>query len=474
MSKPQNMLDLYALRNELTSYEVGDELFNFQTRMIESKNARNSAISAWFDLMPEHEDPHTGSAFKYRNIFNALYPKGANIEIRPDSEDRFDRLKVIENSLAFQFPSIFEDPDKKKSFAHLIQILEESGTMGDYEDIADFLFKPYMMFDGGAETNLAFNRKYIESKHLDEDDFYDSFNYVIIGAVKEGKDVHFQYFKDGEAILKSRKEMVMLSAEVAEGGGSMWTGVRHPANAQNEQELKGMEVVVVQGGMDDRTNRKVVGRWVYTKTDVSDPAQGFKETKTIVPLQYNLDESIRVLSAYRRGNFMDIDNDEDIYDNVERWYKDGPSRVLDSVTSFTEEIVTADWWGLQPFNIPKFEYNEIVKPFWEKYGPQGQNLSKEAFRDKWEEERLQTTFTFEEKFFDIYPWLKNIMTPFRPSIGAIRYGTPRGRKTSERLGGRERRRKDMSIEKRFLLNSGPSLGEGLGAQIQRNWDEVTN
>ena len=46
--------------------------------------------------------------------------------------------------------------------------------------------------------------------------------------------------------------------------------------------------------------------------------------------------------------------------------------------------------------------------------------------------------------------------------------------TSERLGGRERRRKDMSVEERFLLDSGPSLGEGLGAQIQRNWDEVTN
>ena len=39
------------------------------------------------------------------------------------------------------------------------------------------------------------------------------------------------------------------------------------------------------------------------------------------------------------------------------------------------------------------------------------------------------------------------MTPFRPSIGAIRYGTPHYRKTSERLGGRERRRKDK--EKRY-------------------------
>ena len=472
MRKPQNMLEVYGLRKELTMFQVGDELFNFQSRLINSGNPRNSAISAWFDLMPEHADPYSKSAYKYDDIYHALYPKGANIEIRPDSDDRFDRLTVIENSLAFQFPSIFEDPNKKKSFAHLIQILEESGTMGDYEDIADFLFQPYMIFDGGAKTNMAFNRRYIESKHLNEDDFYDSFNYVIIGAVKEGKDVHFQYFKDGEAILKTPKEMAQLSAEVAKGGASMWTGVRHPSNAENEEDLKGMEVVVVEGDMSDRTNREVVGRWVYTKTFKGPP--GTPDEKRIVPLQYNLDESIRVLSAYRRGNFMDIDNDEDIYDNVERWYNDRPSRVLDSVTSFTEEIVTADWWGLQPFNIPKFEYNEIVKPFWEKYGPQGQNLSREAFAEKWEEERLQTTYTFEEKFFDFYPWLKNIMTPFRPNIGPIKYGTPRYRKTSSQLGGRARRRKEMSIEERFLLKNSPSRGEGLGSQIQRNWDKVTN
>ena len=467
LQNPKNMLELYGTRKHILDVGGQDELFITQQKLIKSGSARNSAIAAWLDLMPEHEMPYSNSSEKWQEVFHALYPKGANIPIRPSESDRYKRLTIIENSLAFQFPSIFQDLDTKKSYAHLIQILEESGTMGDYEDITEYLFRPYMIIDGGAETNLAFNKHEIYNRHLEEDDLYDSQVYAIIRAVKEGKDVHIQWMEDGQVIQKSTKEMIALSKRIAEGGGSMWTGLQHPSRAENEHDQKGMEVVIVSGDQSERTSRQVVGRWVYTKTIKGPP--GTPDEKRIVPLQYNLEESIRVLSAYKRGNFMDIDNNEDIYDNVERWYKE-KAGFLDSIPSMTEEIVTKAWL---PFNIGKFEYNEVVKPFWEKYGPQGQNLSKEAFADKWEEVRLQETFAFEQKFYDFYPMLKNILTPFRANIGPVRYGTPRG---SRGISVKERaqRRENMDMGRKYLLDDRPDLGEGLGAQIKRNWDAAVN
>ena len=44
-----------------------------------------------------------------------------------------------------------------------------------------------------------------------------------------------------------------------------------------------------------------------------------KGNKIISRLEYDDEERIRVLSAYKRGNFMDIDNDDNIYFRVKNW-----------------------------------------------------------------------------------------------------------------------------------------------------------
>ena len=95
--------------------------------------------------------------------------------------------------------------------------------------------------------------------------------------------------------------------------------------------------------------------------------------------------------------------DEDIKENVERWIEDGSSGVFDSIPSGLEEYATWEW-GF--FNIGKFELEEVVKPFYEKY----KHLSDSEFAAQWEEDRIQTTYTFEEKYIDqLTTLLKNII-----------------------------------------------------------------
>jgi len=430
----------------------GVSAFTWQMDFLYSGNARDAAFSAWIDLMPEHE----GRIEHHNKIYNALFRKTAQTEIKPEDDDKFTKLSTIEASLRHKFPSTFEKLARRKSFAHLIQILERNGEFdGNHEDIANILFDPYVVIDGGAQMNFAFKRKDLEDMHLDEDDLDDNANYAIIRALKEGKNVQIQYIVDG--MIKTKDAFRKISREISKRnpGASMWTGFQHPSDGDTE----GMEVVIVSGDMDVRSSRKTVGRWVYEDVDKDG-------NKIWTPLRYDKKQSLKVVSAYKRGNFMDIDNQGFIKESVERWIKEGPSSVLKSIPGGLEELVTAEF---QPFNIGKFEYDEVVKPFWEKYGPKGENLTPELFAAKWEEVRLETTYTFEEKFWDL-AW-GDIFEPFRPSTAPVRYGA---RPDIKAEGGRFRRKAERDIEREFLLENSPSRGEGIleNTIIERAWDSL--
>ena len=455
-SNVDTMNQLYALTQDINdkAQDDGATLDWFQKNWRLSSDPYKSALSAWVDLMPEH-----ANNVKYHNrIFEALFPKGPPIRITPEPE-KADRLIDINNSLKYQFPSMFHEQVRRESFAHLISVIEDSEQFPgmDYEDIADMLFEPYMMIDGGTRQNLAFIKKDILNKGLDEDDFLYGANYAIIRALKEGKNLKWQQATDG--MIMSREALHKISKEIQDGGGSMWTGVQHP-NSGNEQTLKGMEVVIVNGDMDNKYDRTIVGRWVYEDQD--------KDGNTIwTPLTYDYDQTIKVWSAYKRGNFMDIDNDEDIKENVERWIEDGSSGVFDSIPSGLEEYATWEW-GF--FNIGKFELEEVVKPFYEKY----KHLSASEFAAKWEEVRLQETYAFEEKFFDTSK-LAEIFQPYRPSIGPLRYGS---RPRSERGGSRIRtahawrnimKKRNRDIE--YHIKDTPDRGEGVVDFVERKIDK---
>ena len=450
--KIESMAQFYALRQKVldATQDNGSTWFSIQLDLLHSGDSRNAALSAWIDIMPEHQ----GNIKQFPKIFQALFPKVANTRIK-QPEPSFDRLQTIEKALKHQFPSVFEKTGRRKSFAHLLNILEASGNFGDddYQDIADMLFDPYMIIDGGAQMNLSFPRMAIEKRGLDDEDFYDSMNYPILKAVKEGKNVQFQYNLDG--MVKDKRAIEKIKQEVYEtqGSASMWTGLQHPSDGDTE----GMEVVIVTGNMDDRDDRTVVGRWVYESKDENG-------NQVWIPLRYNQEQSIRTLSAYKRGNFMDIDNQGFIKESVQRWIEEGASGLYDSIPSFMEEFITAEY---QPFNIGKFELNEVVIPFWEKY----KHLSDSEFAAQWEEDRIQTTYTFEEKFHNVHAIL-SLFDPYRPSIGAIRYGGGRYQKTNEPLGRRAVERDRRNVEKEFLLEATPDRGETGAEMLSRTFNRL--
>ena len=87
---------------------------------------------------------------------------------------------------------------------------------------------------------------------------------------------------------------------------SIWTATRL------SQDGNSMEVVLMTGNMHERSDRQVVARWKYKEKE--------KNGNTILrTLQYDgVEKQLTVLSAYKRGNFMDIDNDAGIKDTVKR------------------------------------------------------------------------------------------------------------------------------------------------------------
>ena len=421
MKQVENMLDLYAWRDSVNDYanDDGATLWYMQQQLLNQGDARDAALSAWLDLMPEHQ----GNALIFDRVFSGLFQKGVPIRDTP-KPDASDRLDDISDSLRHSFPSQFQDRTRRKSFAHLLTKLEQSGVFGknaDYEDIANTLFKPYMVLDGGAGTSMVFKRSELEQRGIKKSDLEDSVNYAVLRALKEGKNLQFEYLGDNQIKSKEGMEKIMKHIQSLDSGASMWTGVRKKADGN------GMEVVIVAGNRADIDSRTVVGRWVYEDIDEDG-------NKIMSRLEYDDEETIRVLSAYKRGNFMDIDNnDNNIYFRVRNWIDRGPSNKFKSIPGGLEEVLT------QPFiDLAKFEYDEVVLPFWEKYGPKGGDLSPEEFAQKWEEVRRKETYAFEEKYFDLFTY--GLVDPYHPMIApGAAYGlSARLRQNMERKKFKER------------------------------------
>ena len=278
-----------------------------------------------------------------------------------------------------------------------------------------------MVLDGGAGTSMVFKRSELEQRGIKKSDLEDSVNYAVLRALKEGKNLQFEYLGDNQIKSKEGMEKIMKHIQSLDSGASMWTGVRKKADGN------GMEVVIVAGNRADIDSRTVVGRWVYEDIDEDG-------NKIMSRLEYDDEETIRVLSAYKRGNFMDIDNnDNNIYFRVRNWIDRGPSNKFKSIPGGLEEVLT------QPFiDLAKFEYDEVVLPFWEKYGPKGEDLSPDEFAQKWEEVRRKETYAFEEKYFDLFTY--GLVDPYHPMIApGAAYGlSARLRQNMERKKFKER------------------------------------
>jgi hypothetical protein len=431
-----NTIDALANDNVATSHML-------QMRMLNSGDERMAALSAWKDIMPEHvSDP-----FVHNKVFEALFETSAPLNYT--DHDKKERNLTYLDELAHGVPSQFESDGRRNSFGHLIDALKASEEFSSksYQDIADMLFKPYVVFDGGAHMTNVFLAKDLKALKITQDDMNDSANYPMFKAIKEGKELVFTI--EGEEGFQGKERLRILKQDLMKDDpdASIWTATQPSSDGES------MEVVLMTGDMNDRNNRQVVARWHYLEKDKNGKILKDKNGKDIMKrLMYTgVDEQLKVLSAYKRGNFMDIDNDGDIYDSVERWINEGESGVMDSIPGGLEELITAEY---QPMNIGKFEFRQVVEPFWKKYGPEGQNLSKSAFAAKWEEVRRDETYAFEDKYFETH-W-EGLLDLYRPSISPMRHGV---RQTKVR--GYDPRRRDKTEKANFGLRNSANMAKQL-------------
>jgi len=424
-----NTIDALANDDGATSHML-------QMRMLHSGDKRMAALSAWKDIMPEHvNDP-----FVHNKVFEALFEPSAPLNYT--KHDLKERSEVYLDELQNGVPSQFESDGRRNSFGHLIDALKSSEEFSNhtYQDLADMLFKPYVVFDGGAHMSNIFLAKDLKAMKITADDMNDSANYPIFKALKEGKELVFEI--EGEEGFHGKERLRILKADLLKNDpdASIWTATQPSSDGES------MEVVLMTGDMNDRNNRSVVARWNYLEKD--------KNGKDVMKrLMYTgVEEQLKVLSAYKRGNFMDIDNQGFIKESVERWIKEGPSSILKSIPGGLEELVTAEY---QPFNIGQFEYEQVVVPFWKKY----KHLSPKAFADMWEKVRREETFTFEEKYFDLA--FGDLLDLYTPSIAPTRHGV-----RQIKVRGYDSRRRSKSSKEAWQI---PLINDMTAEQQLRNF-----
>jgi|TARA_R110002167_G_scaffold174820_2_gene373769 hypothetical protein len=432
-----NYIDSVANDDGVTSSKM-------QRDMIKGGDPRLAAVAAWKELMPYHQTDATTS----ERVFQALFDNDNPVRIRQKdiSFNRENKLSYLEKN---GFPSQYEDKDTQKAFSHLMDILETSEAFPNlgYEQIADIIFKPFVTYDSGSSMNMIFTNRELKNLNVTIDDIEENTNYPVIRALKENKTLKLKIENDSGFTGLKTLQTIKKRIQENDSGDSIWTA-HHMTN-----DGKAMEVVLMTGDRNDKDNRHMIGKWTYEDKDKNGDIVS-------LPLQYKgREEILKVLTAYKRGNFMDIDNDDDIYDQVERWYNEGPSSWMDSIYDWRpiENLITSEY---QPFNIGKFEYNQVVKPFWEKYGPMGENLNKVDLAAKWEEVRLNETYTYEEKVFDHV--FGGTIDTFRSDVKPFRHGSGSYSKTDGSLGNREPRASNL-----FLLpRSDRSIRKQMAEEIQ--------
>ena len=429
MEKVKDYVSLIKWRNEII--RVGGEgeegrkyLDNQVQALLDTKTLQNSARAALIDILEDHEGTGTISRVlnpAIKSLWDPPIKSGIPMDYTDNRMETDEKLWQINKVLweGDYWPSIFQDGNRRKSYAHLIKVLHDRQAFGKatYEEIAGKLFSPYTVFDGGGETKVAFKSNEMKARGVLKEDFLDSVNYLVLRALKQG---HKLYFKHGDHVEPLHPKTVeMMKDDIVAGGGSIWTGVQHSSDG------KGIEAVIMSGNREDKSSRKMIGRWMIKNKEGD-----------LIPLSARGEDMWKVLTSYKRGNFMDIDNDDEVYKQVEQWvdkYGEDISKVTNKkyIPKGLEEIsvVDPDRFFFNFFDIGKFEYEEVVKPFWDKYGPKGENLTPEEFADKWEEVRLEETYAWEDKYFRLGTW--GLVDPYHPFIGPGIPAYPLDRETQE-------------------------------------------
>jgi len=179
---------------------------------------------------------------------------------------------------------------------------------------------------------------------------------------------------------------------------SMWAAVVPNANGN------GVQVVVMSGIKGNRYKSKMVGRMYEQGHD----SKGNFITR---PISYNNQEMFKKFQSWRRGHFMDAENDpwERTDTNLGFMQVDGLKTRMGkyydkySQKGFSPPRARLPYYapiinGVEIFDAGKFEWENVIKPFWKA----NKNKSEDEFADEWQKVMDEQTFTMRDKIYDYF------------------------------------------------------------------------
>jgi len=396
----------------------------YETNIQNSKNTMRlqpgeltNARAAFLDILPElvpldeegnvTDASHLEDAQRiYETLFLSGPKSGAGIKQTPES-----REYEISQTLQQGFPSHFEGGNnERKSHGILLRYLQKELYQDqDINRIANIIYKPYVVIDGGGSTKLVFTKKELSRRNLTKGDMERSVRYFMYRQQQLGNKMNFiagtgintsysDYGKGVEALKKINADVLAKDS----------TSSIFPAVIRNANGI-GVQVVIMAGNSQNKTQARIVGRMHVTDG----------ETGETTPLQYNEDETWEVFGGWRRGDYFDNENDWNIFGLAEST-KTKMDGYYKKYTKNPPTKQNAGYWMTDFADPGKWEWENIIKPFHEKHN----KLTESEYDNAWEKERLDNTFTFEAQWYGEN--FHGFIDPLQPMHQPDPYFSPEG------------------------------------------------
>ena len=408
--------NIYGEQSDIYFQQLGQKLR-------ESGQRANLAKAAFFDIYEELQHNNNDAQLVWQVLFQT-HPILEDV----DPEKQGERIHSVRELKTDMFPSSIENIRHRNSHTHLVDLVYASGifneSKADRDDVAQRLYKYYDVLDMGGKQNIVFTKRELTEQNLDIDDieenlplilkFFDKTDSQLIPfPVNAFGDSIGDEYDQPELIKKIVKDM--RGDPGKDDGASLWTSFRR------SEDGKGLEVNVTAGNWDTGSFHEV-GVWGYKDKD-----------NQIRPLIIPMNDMYKMIKAAKKSHWMDAMNDpwetgawvgtkrmrefmrdkgmgfmifDSLKEKIGEWYQRGKEYTKEDGKTKSRKYwgsKDGDWlsipnWAIEVADPKAFEFENIIVPFWEKYGPKGMDLSDEEFENMWQKELETGTITFEDRF----------------------------------------------------------------------------
>jgi len=393
----------------------------------------NLAKAAFLELYPEmlRNNRHAD----IEKIWGVLYEGMSNIgEVEPSTQgERLWDTRTIQYNF---FPSMIENPRHRKSFVKLVDYVHQGGAFKEgYAsriDVASKLFQDYVVIDVGAKQNLALSKRELREANMTPEQVVESLPYMMTFFEKQGHKLipfpegDYEEYQLGDTSQAVIMDTILQTVRQKPG----WSDANMWASFRRSSDGEGLEVIVLAGNHDQH-DFETIGRYHYNKDGKN------------IPLIIKRADMWKMLKAAYSTHFMDTMNDpwemgvaerrkmlpavswglglgqDTLKEKISKWFHKGivevdpetGKNVIDPETGKEKRkfwgtrggdaYLSIPSWGIEVFDPRAFEYESIIKPFWEKYG----HLPDKEFEEAWDMELIKNTYTFEDRHL---AWWENL------------------------------------------------------------------